>query len=68
MFVCYGIALTASQFAENERRIGYFRTAIFYTDTILVGAGVSVDAPGWASDIRLKRVVEGYCRQEWLVR
>ncbi len=51
--VCYGIALTASQFAENERRIGYFRTALFYTDTILVGAGLSVDAPGWASDSRL---------------
>lgn len=46
--VCYGIALTASQFAENEDRIGYFRTALFYTDTILVGAGLTVGEPGWA--------------------
>ena len=66
--VCYGIALTASQFAENERRIGYFRTELFYTDTILVGAGLTFDELGWASDSRLRRVVEGYCRHEWLVR
>lgn len=62
------MTLTASQLVETERCIGYFRTALFYTDTILMGADLTVDVPGWASDSRLRHAVEGYCRHEWPVR